>query len=272
MAINSLAKMLSFGLYRIQLLDVMTRPLIIFLGLILTFSCKRQPKTSKEYTVSSRDKTPASNIIQSNFDAAIKLPNGYTFDSTMTFDSARNAEIHIIIPRYEEAILYDKQVSAYIMQRLKSYRLSLDTLIQNEPSMLHSVPSGFYVDPVSVFKDDKIVSYCFIISSDYAGAAHPFTEYYSFNYDLKKNRPFAFSDYFNINSKQDTQSFISIINKVIDRQNIGVDKLDGIDFNIEKDSIAFNFDDYEIASYAEGIIKAKVAKEILKQFITNNNR
>ena len=169
-------------------------------------------------------------------------------------------------------MLYDNQVSAYIMQRLKSYRLSLDTLIQNEPSMLQAVPSGFYVDPVSVFRDDKIISYCFIINSDHAGAAHPFTEYYSFNYDLKKNKPIAFSDYFNVHSKQDTQSFISNINRAIDRPNIEVDKLDGIDFNIEKDSVAFNFDDYEIASYAEGIIKAKVAKQTLKQFVTTKNR
>jgi hypothetical protein len=155
---------------------------------------------------------------------------------------------------------------------MKSYRLSIDTLIQNEPSMLQAVPSGFYVDPVSVFKDDILVSYCFIISSDHAGAAHPFTEYYSFNYDLKRKKPFTFSDYFNVHSKQDTQSFISIINRAIDRPNISVNKLDGIDFNIEKDSVAFNFDDYEIASYAEGIIKAKVAKQTLKQFVTNNNR
>ncbi|MGN6163201.1 MAG: RsiV family protein [Flavisolibacter sp.] len=199
------------------------------------------------------------------------MPKGFTLDSTITFDSARNAEIQIIIPKSQGETLFDKQVSAYIKQRVKSYRLSLDTLIQNEPSMLQAVQSSFYVAPVSVFKDDKMVSYCFIISSDHAGAAHPFTEYYSFNYNLKRNKQFAFSDYFNVHSKQATQSFISIVNKAIDRPNIGVDKLDDIDFNIEKDSIAFNFDDYEVGSYADGIIKAKVAKQALKQFMTSNN-
>ncbi len=250
----------------------MTRPSMIFLGLILTFSCQQHSKTSKEYTVSPHDTSTQSNIIQSNLDEAIKLPKGFSLDSTIIFDSARHAEIQIVVPTYKGATSFNKQVSDYIKKRQKDYRLSLDTLIQNEPSMLQAVPSNFNVDPVSVFKDDKIVSYCFIISSDHAGAAHPFTEYYSFNYDLKKNRPFAFSDYFKVRSKQKTQSFISIINRAIDRPNIGVDKLDGIDFNIEKDSVAFNFDDYEIASYAEGIIKAKVAKQILKQFVTNNNR
>lgn len=134
------------------------------------------------------------------------------------------------------------------------------------------MPSGFYINPVSVYKDEKIVSYCFEISSDHAGAAHPFTEYYSFNYDLKRNKQFTFSDYFNVRSSQDTQIFIRIINEAINRPYIEVGKIDGLDFNIEKDSIAFNFDDYEIASYAEGIIKAKVVRETLRQFVKNNNR
>jgi hypothetical protein len=252
----------------------MTRPFIIFLGFILTFFCKQQPKTTGGNTISNRDTTKASNnnVSQLSFNDILKLPIGFTLDSTITFDSARNAEIQIVIPKYEGVTLFDKQLSSYIKHRLNSYRLSLDTLIQNEPSMLNAVSSSFYVDPVSVFKDDKIVSYCFIISSDHAGAAHPFTEYYSFNYDLQKDKQFAFSDYFNVRSKQDTQSFIGVINRAIDRPSIGVDKLGGIDFNIEKDGIAFNFDDYEIASYAEGIIKAKVAKQTLKQFVTNNNR
>jgi len=249
----------------------MTRIFVIYLGLILTFSCE-QPETSKEYTATPSYTAKANTLIQPSFDTLIKLPNGFTLDTTKAFDSARNTEIHIVIPRYEGAILVDKQVSGYFMQRLKRFLLSLDTLIHNDPSMLQAVPSGFYVDPVSVFKDDRLVSYCFIINSNHTGAAHPFTEYYSFNYDLKKNKPVAFSDYFNVASKQDTQSFISIINRSMDRPNIIIDKLNALDFSIEKDTVTFNFDDYEIASYAEGIIKIKVAKQALKQFVTNNNR
>jgi hypothetical protein len=238
--------------------------------LTLIFSCK-QSTTSKDHAANSGDTRTANNIIRSNFYAAIQLPDGFTLDTTISFDSARNAEIQIIIPKYKGVTLINKQVAAYMKQRLKKFRLSLDTLFLNEPSMLQAAPGGFYVEPVSVFKDDEIISYCFIINSDYPGAFHPFTEYYSFNYHLKNNKPLGFSDCFNVRSKQDTQSFMSIINRAIDRPNIEITKLYGIDFNIEKDSIDFNFDDYEIASYAEGIIKAKVAKQKLKQFMTDKN-
>ncbi len=45
-----------------------------------------------------------------------------------------------------------------------------------------------------------------------------------------------------------------------------------MDFSMEKDTISFNFDDYEIARYAEGIIQARINKSLLKKYIKSNYR
>jgi hypothetical protein len=49
-------------------------------------------------------------------------------------------------------------------------------------------------------------------------------------------------------------------------------KLYDLDFNIEKDTISFNFSDYEIACYAEGLIQAKIHKKELYNKIRTNYR
>ncbi len=243
----------------------MTRLFITLLGLFLIISCN-QTKTKSANEI---DKYDFTNLGVSD---SLKLPKGFQIDSTLKFDASRNTEIQIIVPKYINSTNFNSAVSSYIAKRLTDFITSLDTLLQEDHSMLLSSPSSFIVNPVSVYKNNKVLSYCFIISSVHAGAAHPLTKYYSFNYDLSKEIKINFYDYFNIKSKHDTAFLKHIINKAINRSNIGIDKLYDIDFNIEPDSIAFNFDDYEIASYAEGIIKAKVAKRDIPKIIMNNYR
>ena len=235
------------------------------LGLVLIVSCNQ----SKTNSANQIDKYEFTNLRISD---SLKLPKGFQIDSTLKFDTSRNSEIQLIVPKYINSTNFDTEVSTYIQKRLADFITSLDTLIQEDHSMVLSSPSSFIVNPVSVYKNNTLLSYCFIISSDHAGAAHPLTKYYSFNYDLSKETQINLFDYFNIKSTKDTACLKYIINKAIGRPNIGIDKLYNIDFNIESDSIAFNFDDYEIASYAEGIIKAKVDKRDLQKLVVNNYR
>jgi hypothetical protein len=58
-----------------------------------------------------------------------------------------------------------------------------------------------------------------------------------------------------------------LINKAINRQNIGVNNIYKMDFCLIKDSISFNFSDYEIASYGDGIIQAHVSRQSLNNLI-----
>lgn len=244
------------------------------------FSCT-QRKPSKTVVSAIADTASKKQItsLQRNAIDSLQLPNSFVLDNTFQFDSLRHAEIQIVLPKCINNPNLNRLVSLYFGKRLQNFIASLDTLIQQDSSMLIAVPSGFYVDPVSVYSDSNIVSYCFIVSTDRAGNAHPFTEYYSFNYDRKANKQVKFFDYFHFTKKQDSASLKEMIANSIYKANpdvnktfIDFDRLYDIDFNVDADSIAFNFDDYEIGSYALGIVKAKANKESLKQFVKNEYR
>jgi hypothetical protein len=63
-----------------------------------------------------------------------------------------------------------------------------------------------------------------------------------------------------------------LITKAIGREGVFVSNLNGIDFNIEQDTISFNFDDYEIASYAEGIMQGRIHRQKLNDRIKTTYR
>ena len=63
-----------------------------------------------------------------------------------------------------------------------------------------------------------------------------------------------------------------IITKSIGREGIFVNELNNIDFNIEQDTISFNFDNYEIASYGAGIIQGRIQKHKLNEKIKTTYR
>jgi Protein of unknown function (DUF3298) len=199
----------------------------------------------------------------------LAIPADFQFDSLLKRSSPRNMEIQIIYPKSLTCKIADKEMSSYFTARFKRFINRLDSLIRDDRSMLQSTQSTFNADPVSIFRNDKLLSYRFIISTDYGGFVHPFTEYYSFNFDLAKNRQIKFYEFFNIQSKEDSLYLLNAINKAIDCEYIYLKKLRATDFTIEEENITFNFDDYEIAGYSDGIIKAIVSKKKLSKIIAN---
>jgi hypothetical protein len=93
------------------------------------------------------------------------------------------------------------------------------------------------------------------------------TGYQSINFDGKTLKKISFGEYFSLNSAEDTNQMIQLITEKINRDGIRLSSLQNIDFNVEMDTISFNFDTYEIAGYASGTIRAKVEKKLLQRFI-----
>ncbi|PSR56887.1 hypothetical protein AHMF7605_27010 [Adhaeribacter arboris] len=195
----------------------------------------------------------------------------FAVDSSSTFDKNRNTQISIEIPVSGIQEL-DEQIKAEIDKQKVEFIKSIDELIKEDRDILTTVNSDFSVDLISAYNDKNLISYCFIISYYHGGAAHPMTMYNSFNFDKKEKKLISFTDYFNVKTQNDSIWFLTIINKAIDIDNVKATSLNEIDFNIEKDTISFNFDDYEIASYAEGIIQGRIKKSVLSEKIKNNYR
>lgn len=242
------------------------KPAIYLLILIGFFSCGQAPQQNnaglKQDTIVQEQHIVKHNIIPEPV-KPMDLPTGFLLDTFEKNDVSRNLSMFIALP-VSGIKQIDNFVSADIEKQKNDFIKSLDGRIKRDTSMLRAVPSDFYADPVSVFKDDKITSYLFIISYYHAGAAHPMTMYCAFNFDNKTRKRIFFHDYFQVNKKSDTTYFTGLITKAIDREGVFVSEIkDNIDFSIEKDTISFNFDDYEITSYAEGIIQGRIDKHKL---------
>lgn len=217
------------------------------------------------------------NFYYSTFDDSLRVPQGFKLVHIKRFDKKRNAQIDVTFPRSVVSTEYDKKITLYFRRRINRFLRSLDSAIRDNAWILNGVQSEFYVEPVSIYKNRKLISYCFIVDTDRSGWFHSITEYYSFNYDLLQKKQINFFNFFDVKSRQDSAFFVNKINAVIKNNKEyngidGVEKMYDIDFNLEKDSINFNFDDYEIAGYAAGIIKLKVDKKNLLQKIKKEYR
>lgn len=201
----------------------------------------------------------------------LELPLGFRLDTLHNIDKSRNLETFVSVP-ISGISEVDERVKSEIDTQKNDFVKSLDKMIKEDKGILTTVNSDFHAEPISVYKGKRIVSYLFIVSYYHGGAVHPMTMYYSFNFNLQTKKTVTFDDYFDVKTKADTTYFIDNITKAINREGIYVSKLKDIDFNIENDTISFNFDDYEIASYAEGILRGRINKNKLNDRIKTTYR
>lgn len=187
-------------------------------------------------------------------------------DTLSMKDSTANCEILIVTPVCD-INEFDTCIKNELLRQKDQF---IESIVKPEFSPNETHPpfiSSFMASPSSIYSDRKIVSYSFTVFNYMAGAAHPMSSYYSFNFDKKKKARISFSDFFRLTSKADTTTLLDIINKSINREGVSLDSLYELDFNFIKDTVSFNFDCYEIACYAEGIIQSKVAIKDLKPFL-----
>ena len=192
----------------------------------------------------------------------IQIPKGFVWDSILKQDKSRNLVISIFIP-ISNIEKIDNIVKSYIETEKKQFIEELDERLKEDNYRLSALPNDFDVTPISVYKDEKIISYSFAISYYHSPGVHGITMFRSFNFDAKNMQLIDFDNYFLVKSKIDTIFFTDIITRAINNDPIALHELYNLDFNVEKDTISFNFSHYEIASYAEGLIQARIPKKEL---------
>lgn len=190
------------------------------------------------------------------------LPAAFSIDSLNQFDSTHKATIHMRFPNYSADPTLNALVKDALDKKLQQFTNRLNP-IEPEDRNNQSLPHIFTVEPAYVYKNETIISYCFIIHSQKTDEAHPNAAYYSLNYHTGNKKLVSFADFFHLPNAQDRLALMNLINKGMPSSEYAVETLDYIDFNIEQDSIAFNFAQGQIAGTAAGVIKAKVAKKSL---------
>ncbi len=238
---------------------------IAFILLKISFLFSYNQIISPSITSSVSIIAKADTALQTN---KLIIPKGLFLDSIKTIDSSKALTVGIVLPKSgnKQFLLADKLLQSIINKKKNSFINSVDKMLKEDKNLLQSATgSMFRVWPKVLYKDKNMISYLLIIDMYHAGDAHSKSDYYTFNYDLNKQKQIRFSDYFSIKSKADSKFLMGKINSVIGGNKL--DKMYDLDFNINTKTIFFNFDDYEIAGYAEGMIRVPITKKELLYYI-----
>jgi hypothetical protein len=197
------------------------------------------------------------------------IPLNVYLDSISTFYKSNSLTIDIVLPKSKDKGLFsaDKLLNSLIIEKKNNFIESVNEMLKEEPILKTAIGSEFIVYPVELYKNENVLSYLLYISVYRAGAPHPKSDFFTFNYDIKSKKQIRFSDYFTFKSKTEKDSLLHLINSTFENEYIKADKFYDFDFNFNEKTISFNFDDYEIASYAEGMQRASIDKNKLYKYI-----
>lgn len=197
----------------------------------------------------------------------IRLPDEIRTDMIKNNDPEYETNIEIFIPFFPDDSTLNNRIRNYFEEQQEKFVKSVKEMITADSTMLEGLGSFFSANPTTVYIDSALISVCFMTDRYLSGAPHGLAKYESFNYDRKKKTLIKFPDYFILSQTEDSIRLISEINKGINKEWIKLNKLYNIDFNLEIDTISFNFDNYEIAGYADGLIQGKVPINSIKRLI-----
>jgi len=247
--------------------------IIIVFGL---FSCEQKERKDVVQTI-KKDSTFSEKLdaLYSKVEPEIpfNLPPGFHLDTIDINDSKRNAETFIIQPISGFKYI-DKVISKEILKQKKEFIKNVDEVLKEYEECITSVKSTFRVVPLSVYQDNKITSIKLDFGYYVCAGFHGYSTFESFNFDNKTLKRLTLYDYLNLKTEKDKNDLKLLIANTIDEKQHSHGKeiimefnLKNINFNIEKDTISFNFSDYEIGSYSEGRFQAKISKKILSNKI-----
>jgi hypothetical protein len=123
------------------------------------------------------------------------------------------------------------------------------------------------IGPLSIYKNENLISYGFQEFLDCKGQMRPFRSYFSVNYDTHKKRFIYFDDYFRVSGASDSAALKCLILGDIgdpDLANIALGNW--ICFSADKENVYFYFDQFGLMDNPMGIIKG-IKRKYLDKFI-----
>ncbi|MEI6822723.1 MAG: hypothetical protein WCL51_12380 [Bacteroidota bacterium] len=237
-----------------------TKIIILFLAFFSTTIIYGQKKVSKKSQYLTKTLNEGTGY----------MPKGTKVSVLKKYDKKTNTDIEIVIP-VSGNTKFDTQLHRIIENKKTEFL---------EDCSVVEMRNYFEVRPISIYISQKIISFAFEIGTENGGAAHGEAIYYSYNYDVAKNKEIKFEDYFTIELDEDKEFVTGLIYESVKLKDeeegvngpfaeFGVDFSD-VDFNVQKDTITFNLG--SIRSYADGIFRAELNKSKLGKFINNNYR
>ncbi|MEL6134332.1 MAG: hypothetical protein AAFR59_13295, partial [Bacteroidota bacterium] len=230
-----------------------------------------QPTVPSEHNIfsdSTSDKPPLQLI------EVLTIPTGFSIDSIQYVDEGHKISYQMEIPvskypghqRWIDMKL--DEVKKELEARADRATTHLKKSLSDDPLRLEAALArgySFDLHPQSVYQDALCVSLRFL-GTWYEGGPHGLSQYYTFNFDPRTETEVQFETYFQLISAQDSQQFIALVNKGFQNPNLALEEFYPFDFNIEQDSVSFNFDTYELGPYALGMPRSYLGKAKLSQW------
>ena len=156
---------------------------------------------------------------------------------------------------------FNQSIQAALLEYINAQKTYLDTSFYNQ------IPDGmdvnFYSElhPIDIFINHNIISVTYIENSFLERSPHYNYHWFSFNYDLRENKPILFEDIFNINTSQDSTNFIDYVLENKLRDCIGIyQPYEHLDFSFSAKGIYIN----PRLSWACSLNRSLLKKEDLK--------
>lgn len=124
--------------------------------------------------------------------------------------------------------------------------------------------------PLTMYKDQSIVSFGFLSMYSDTAAMRPYRKYFTVNYDLRKSKLICFSDYFTIKTRADSLFFKQLVFGKTGNPDVSWFTLDkNISFSIDSEAVYFYFDMFGAFGNPMGLVY-KFKKKYLNKFISND--
>lgn len=143
----------------------------------------------------------------------LQLLEGYYLDTLTVIDTVHQSEY---IAYYVQSSLPGKEkLNKAVLNEVQHHIRKEQQAWEDEP---YDEPSDeqYYADilytyelgPIQFFANDKVVSIYYMTDTYGAGGNHHNYSYYTFNYDLQKNKVIRFSDAFVLPARKDSLDFV----------------------------------------------------------------
>jgi hypothetical protein len=125
------------------------------------------------------------------------------------------------------------------------------------------------MEPVMIYKNEKIINYCFEQSYNDNTIMRPYRDYYSLTYDLAKNKIINGSNFFNISSAKDSAVLTKYILRGLDPPIVSGINFAEIDFSMDDSVIYFFTGQYDLGipfNHSCGIKRKYIDKFIRNEY------
>lgn len=197
----------------------------------------------------------------------IPINEGFSVDTIRESDKKTGYSRELILPKLTEPVFNElNKVLANEIKR-KAALCYADTTDAPVYSADEVFDVSEVINPLKMYKADKLVSYGFLNMFFEPGMMRPFRKYFTINYDIRKSKFIFFDDYFTIISPSDSAFFKQLVFGNVGNPDVSWYTLSNtINFSVDEENVYFYYDMFGEFEQPIGLVN-KFKQKYLNKFI-----